>query len=48
MKKENKTTNKILIVTTNTVRLDDMHKTGVWLEEFAVPFYAFKAAGFDI
>ncbi len=48
MKKENKTTNKILIVTTNTVRLDDMHKTGVWLEEFAVPFLAFKEAGFEV
>lgn len=48
MKKYTKTTKKILIVTTNTVRLDDMHKTGVWLEEFAVPFLAFKEAGFEV
>lgn len=42
---------KILIVATNTSRMGDSNnivETGVWLEEFAVPFYAFKAAGFDI
>lgn len=42
---------KILIVVTNTSRMGDSNnivETGVWLEEFAVPFYAFKAAGFDI
>lgn len=42
---------KILIVVTNTSRMGDSNnivETGVWLEEFAVPFYAFKEAGFDI
>ena len=42
---------KILIVVTNTSRMGDSNnivETGVWLEEFAVPFYAFKAAGLDI
>lgn len=44
---------KILVVTTNASFLDDLNnnqkiQTGVWLEEFAVPFYAFKDAGFDI
>ena len=46
---------KILIVTTNISQMQSQEgdlnntiKTGVWLEEFAVPFYAFKEAGFDI
>lgn len=39
---------KILIVVTNTSAMDDLHKTGVWLEEFAVPFLAFKEAGFMV
>lgn len=35
---------KILIVVTNTSCMDDLNKTktGVWLEEFAVPFLEFK------
>ncbi len=41
---------KILIIVTNTSHMDDSNKTetGVWLEEFAVPFYRFKDAGLDI
>lgn len=46
---------KILIVTTNYSGCDCDEKncdcikdTGVWLEEFAVPYYIFKNAGFDI
>ncbi len=46
---------KILIVVTNTSLMghhkgdsNNIVETGVWLEEFAVPFYAFKEAGFDI
>lgn len=37
---------KILIVVTNASAEDDLNnkKTGVWLEEFAVPYYAFKYA----
>lgn len=39
---------KILIVTTNASKLDDFHKTGVWLEEFAVPYLTFQNAGFEV
>lgn len=37
---------KILIVATNTAQMNDLNKTptGVWLEEFAVPFLEFKKA----
>lgn len=39
---------KILIVTTNTSALADGTPTGIWLEEFAVPFLIFKATGYDV
>lgn len=48
MEKTNDKPKKILIVVTNTSETDDLHKTGVWLEEFAVPFLAFKEAGFTV
>ena len=48
MKKQNNIYKRILIVATNASALDDFHKTGVWLEEFAVPFLAFKEAGFEL
>lgn len=40
---------KILIVVTNTSEMDDLNKTetGVWLEEFAVPFLTFKNSSND-
>ncbi len=38
----------ILIVTTSADALDPQHPTGLWLEEFAVPFNALRAAGHDI
>lgn len=40
---------KILIVVTNTSEMDDLNKTktGVWLEEFAVPFLMFKESSDD-
>lgn len=38
---------KILIVTTNTNHMAD-EQTGVWMEEFAVPYFAFKEAGHQI
>ena len=31
---------KILMVVTNTDHFDEHHKTGVWFEEFAVPYAA--------
>lgn len=39
---------KILMVVTNASALDDLNKTGVWLEEFAVPYYRFEKEGYDI
>ena len=41
-------TKKILIVVTNTSDSGDLHKTGVWLEEFAVPYYAFQDEGYEV
>ncbi len=41
-------TKKILIITTNFSEINEDIHTGVWLEEFAVPFLVFKATGFDI
>ncbi|PLX84733.1 MAG: glutamine amidotransferase [Desulfuromonas sp.] len=38
----------ILFVVTNCDRIDSDHPTGLWLEEFAVPFEAFREAGFDV
>jgi putative intracellular protease/amidase len=39
----------ILMVLTSNDRLGDSgKKTGLWLEEFAAPYYAFKDAGADI
>lgn len=39
---------KILIVTTNANELAPDHPTGTWLEEFAIPFMAFRAAGAEV
>jgi putative intracellular protease/amidase len=40
---------KILMVMTSHHKLGNTgHKTGVWLEEFAAPYYVFKDAGLDI
>jgi len=39
---------KILIVTTNFSDLSEDIKTGVWLEEFAVPYIVFEATGYEI
>lgn len=41
---------KILIIVSNCSHLRDLNKTetGVWLEEFAVPYYSFKEAGFEV
>lgn len=45
---KNKKNKKILMVVTNASQLDDFNKTGVWLEEFAVPYYRFKEEGYDV
>lgn len=41
---------KILMVVTNVCEFDDKHhtKTGVWFEEFAVPYNEFIKNGFDV
>jgi len=38
---------KILLVSTSASELKG-HKTGLWLEECAAPYYAFKGAGYDV
>ncbi|NDF13212.1 MAG: type 1 glutamine amidotransferase domain-containing protein [Proteobacteria bacterium] len=45
----NKPHGKILIVSTSHAVIDkNKQKTGVWLEELAAPYYAFKEAGYDV
>ncbi|WP_202077855.1 type 1 glutamine amidotransferase domain-containing protein [Caldalkalibacillus salinus] len=39
---------RILMVVTNHTTISDDHKTGLWLEEFAVPYNVFKDKGYDI
>ncbi len=39
---------KILMVVTNAEKLDQMHSTGVWLEEFALPYAALHEHGYKI
>ena len=39
---------KILIVVTSAARMSNGEATGLWLEEFAVPFRVFQQAGFDM
>ncbi|MGY4690731.1 type 1 glutamine amidotransferase domain-containing protein [Salibacterium sp. K-3] len=39
---------KVLMVVTNHTTITDDHKTGLWLEEFAVPYNVFKDNGYDI
>ena len=41
-------TKKVLIVVTNADKLADGTQTGVWLEEFAVPFLIFRDTGYEI
>ena len=38
----------ILFVVTNTDRFNENHKTGVWLEEFAVPYMVLLDEGYSI
>jgi len=39
---------KILMVVTNRDYFDQDHKTGLWLEEFAVPYLNFQAVGYEV
>lgn len=38
----------ILVVVTNHDRIDANHATGLWFEEFAVPYQLFRAAGCQV
>lgn len=39
---------KLLMVVTSHSEMPNGHKTGLWLEEYAVPYNEFVAAGFDV
>jgi len=39
---------KILMVVTNHTTITEDHKTGLWLEEFAVPYLLFKDKGYQV
>ena len=43
-----KTQPNILIIVTSHDHIDAEHPTGLWFEEFAVPYAKFRAAGYDI
>ncbi len=38
----------VLMVVTSAERMNDGKPTGLWLEEFAVPYLLFKEAGFEV
>ncbi len=38
----------VLIIVTSHDRIDAAHKTGLWFEEFAVPYRLFRAQGYKI
>ncbi len=39
---------KILMVVTSHAYIDETHPTGLWLEEFALPYGQFLGAGFEV
>ncbi len=39
---------KVLMVVTNHTTITDDYKTGLWLEEFAVPYLVFQEKGYDV
>ncbi|WP_196593435.1 type 1 glutamine amidotransferase domain-containing protein [Pectinatus sottacetonis] len=41
-------TKKILIIVTNVDAIDKNHPTGVWLEEFSIPYNKFLRANYDM
>lgn len=38
----------VLFIVTSFARIDERHVTGLWLEEFAVPYLALTAAGYGV
>lgn len=39
---------KVLLVVTNHDRIDEQHVTGIWLEEFLVPYRELSKAGYEV
>jgi putative intracellular protease/amidase len=39
---------KILMIVTGHSQIDSEHPTGLWLEEYSIPWHAFRDAGFDV
>ena len=39
---------RVLMIVTNSDHFDEHHKTGVWFEEFAIPYLKFKEEGFFV
>ena len=39
---------KILMIVTSHSRIDDEHSTGIWFEEFSVPYTKFVQQGFEV
>lgn len=39
---------QVLMIVTSHDRIDDQHPTGLWLEEFAVPYTLFRQAGLGV
>lgn len=44
----NSSSGRILMVLTEIDMLDEIHKTGVWFEEFAVPYLRLVEEGYDV
>jgi len=41
-------TKRILMIVTSHDRIDDDHQTGIWFEEFSVPYHKFLQQGYDV
>ena len=39
---------RILMIVTSHRRIDDDHETGLWFEEFSVPYHKFLQQGYDV
>ena len=41
-------TKRILMIVTSHAHIDNDHQTGIWFEEFAVPYHKFLQQGYDV
>ena len=39
---------RILMIVTSHGRIDDSHETGIWFEEFSVPYHRFLQQGYQV